>query len=255
MRLLPCLLILGLCLPVEAQKFQVLSGAGTRQNGDRLTRGAAISEGDTLTIKAGELQILGDYDAFVATKGAGQFQATLLRRKSGCIRNLIRYSGRLSLVARPRTCAQSFLQVQSIKTGATYTFWGTAATLSDAANASAIAMEHGTVESSNLGQSVSVSGGFGNITKEGQPPGPPIALDQELKLWGFRIVRSPLGFHVTVQKNPLNRVMIQGIEAERLQASATAVLEHISGNALYVEITNLDGTRGRIYPFPLPTRR
>jgi hypothetical protein len=241
-------------LPAIAQNFEVLTGQArlTRQGQTyRVERGAKFYEGDILTVDS-QVQFLGDFGAFVATQQNGQLQATLLRRESGCIRNLITYLGRLTLVVRPRTCNRSFLQVQSIKTGASYTFWGTQATVSDNSTSSLIAVDHGAVESSNLGKSVMVPGGFGNITSEGKPPGEAIALDQAFTLESLKIRRTTTGIKVFAKSNPLNRIYVQGVELRNNPAS----LEFpISGNSLRIEVSNLAGDRTRIFSFPLPRRK
>jgi hypothetical protein len=128
-----------------------------------------LIEGDTLVVRS-QIQFLGDFGAFVATAKSGFYQLTLLRRESGCIRNVISYRGSINITPRPLLCDRSILQIISLNSGGSYTFRGTNAWIEDEEKATKLIVEHGRVEASAQGVTVAVPTGYGNITREGEPP-------------------------------------------------------------------------------------
>jgi hypothetical protein len=251
-------LYLLLCAsPAVAQHFEILNGAGviSRQGRKYLAEpGVRILEGDIVFVP-GQLQFLGDYGGFVGIQQGGLFQTILLRREGCGVRDLIGYRGRLSLVVRPRLCPTSTLQVLSLLTGGSYSFWGTGASLSDRGNASVIAVDHGAVATQNMGQTVVVSDGTGNIIEQGKPPGQAIALDNDLQLENVRFERTSTGIRIRAKVNPLNAVVVQGVEIALLRRELDTLVEYpILGNSLEISVLNPQG-KERVYVWPLPLRR
>jgi hypothetical protein len=237
--------------------FDVLSGQSLLQRQGRTytaMKGVKLIEGDTLVVRA-QIQFLGDFGAFVATAKAGFYQLTLLRRESGCIRNVISYKGGLNITPRPLLCDRSILQIISLNSGGSYTFRGTNAWIEDEGKATKLIVEHGLVQSSAQGVTVAVPTGYGNITREGEAPGAAIALDNNLELQDLKIVRSALGVEISAKINPLNQCLIQGVQIGPFRGVPKAHLEFpILGNSLNIEVQNPQGKR-RIYSYPLPTRK
>jgi hypothetical protein len=237
--------------------YDVLSGSAYLQRQNQTfsaVRGVKLIEGDTLVVPS-QIQFLGDFGAFVATAKPGFYQMTLLRRETGCIRNLISYRGKINITPRPLRCDRSLLQIISLLSGGSYTFRGTNAWLEDEGQSTKLAVEHGLVETSAQGITVPVPGGYGNITKEGQPPGPAIALDSDLSLRDLKIARSALGVEISAKINPLNSIRIQGVDLETFRGESKVHLDFpIAGNSLAIEVQNSQGKR-RIYSLPLPSRK
>jgi hypothetical protein len=263
-----------LCPLVTAQTYEILDGTALLQRRGQTyntVRGGQLIEGDALVVPKGRsLQFLGDYGAFVATAKVGFYRLTLLRRYDGCIRDVISYRGTLNITPRPLLCPYSLLQVISLNSGGSYSFRGTNAWIEDRANTTKLTVEHGLVEASAQGITVEIPTGYGNITTEGQPPGEPIALDNDLQLRDLKIVRSALGVEISASLNPLNSMRIQGVEAVKIQGAEAETLRGfqsspdlpirchlnfpIAGNSLNIEVRNSQGKR-RIYGYPLPTRK
>lgn len=248
-----------------AQSYEVLSGNALLQRNGRTysaVRGVKLAEGDVLSVRS-QIQFLGDFGAFVATAKTGFYQMTLLRRESGCIRNIISYKGRLTITPRPLICDRSLLQIISLSSGGSYTFRGTNAYLDDDGKTTRLTVEHGLVESSSGGVTVAVPTGHGNFIREGQPPGAAIALDDSLSLRNVRIDRTALGVEISASINPLNSVRIQGVDVETLRGGPfesapdlqiRCMLDSpITGNSLNIEVRNPQGKR-RVYLYPLPKR-
>jgi hypothetical protein len=237
--------------------FDVLSGAAFLQRQNQTftaVRGVKLIEGDTLIVRS-QIQFLGDFGAFVATAKPGFYQMTLLRRESGCIRNVISYRGSINITPRPLLCDRSLLQIISLLTGGSYTFRGTNAWLEDEGKTTKLIVEHGLVEASAQGITVAVPTGYGNLIREGQPPGPAIKLDDNLSLRDLKIVRSALGVDISAKINPLNSVRVQGVETETFRGESKVHVDFpIVGNSLSIEVRNSQGKR-RIYSYPLPTRK
>jgi len=237
--------------------YDVLAGEALLQRQGRTytaIRGVKLIEGDTLVVRS-QIQFLGDFGAFVATAKTGFFQLTLLRRESGCIRNVISYKGSINLTPRPLLCDRSLLQLISLSSGASYTFRGTNAWIEDEGTATKLIVEHGLVEASAQGVTVAVPTGYGNITREGEPPGAAIALDSDLSLRDLKIVRTALGVEISAKINPLNQCLIQGILIGAFRGEPKAHFEFpITGNSLNIEVRNSQGNR-RVYSYPLPTRK
>lgn len=238
-----------------AQSFEILNGNPLIQSNGRTYssgRGTKIIEGDTLIVR-GATQFLGDFGSFVATAKTGFYEATQLRRYKGCIRNVISYRGSINITPVPFLCRSSFLQIISLRSGGSYTFRGTNAWIEDEGNSTKLIVEHGLVEVSAQGSTVSVPTGFGNITKEGEAPGPAIKLDDDLSLKNVRIVRSALGVEISAKVNPLNQCRIQGdaITGAIRGGSKTLIQFPMVGNSLQIEVRNPQGRR-RVYGFPLP---
>lgn len=238
-----------------AQHFEILTGNPLIQRQGRTYssgRGTKIVEGDTLVVR-GATQFLGDFGSFVATAKTGFYQATQLRRYKGCIRNVISYQGAINITPVPFLCPYSILQIISLRSGGSYTFRGTNAWIEDEGTSTKLIVEHGLVEVSAQGSTVSVPTGFGNITKEGEAPGPAIALDDDLSLEKVRIVRSALGVEVSAKINPLNNALIQGgaITGAIRGESKTLIQFPMVGNSVQIEVLNTQGRR-RVYSYPLP---
>jgi hypothetical protein len=237
--------------------FDVLGGQALLQRYNQTytaIRGVKLIEGDTLVVRS-QIQFLGDFGAFVATAKSGFYQLTLLRRESGCIRNVISYRGSINITPRPLLCDRSILQIISLNSGGSYTFRGTNAWIEDEEKATKLIVEHGRVEASAQGVTVAVPTGYGNITREGEPPGAAIALDNDLNLRDLKIVRSALGVEISAKINPLNQCLVQGVPIGASRGEPKAHLEFpISGNALNIEVRNPQGKR-RVYSYPLPTRK
>jgi hypothetical protein len=264
------------CTPVTAQTYEILDGAALLQRRGQTyntIRGGRLIESDILVVPKGRsLQFLGDYGAFVATAKVGFYQLTLLRRYDGCIRDVISYRGSLNITPRPLLCRYSLLQVISLNSGGSYSFRGTNAWIEDRENTTKLTVEHGLVEATAQGITVAVPTGYGNITTEGQPPGEPIALDNDLQLRDLKIVRSALGVEISAKINPLNSVRVQGVDWETFRGESkvhvnfpcstpcgikdfeTRLNFPIAGNSLSIEVRNPQGKR-RVYGYPLPTRR
>jgi hypothetical protein len=255
-----------LCPLVTAQTYEILDGAALLQREGQTyntVRGGQLIEGDVLVVPKGRsLQFLGDYAAFVATAKFGFYKLTLLRRYDGCIRDVISYRGTLNITPRPLLCPYSLLQVISLNSGGSYSFRGTNAWIEDREKTTKLTVEHGLVEASAQGVTVEIPTGYGNITTEGQPPGEPIALDNDLQLRDLKIVRSALGVEISASINPLNSVRVQGVEAETLggfQSSPELPIRchldfPIAGNGLIIKVQNSQGKR-RVYSYPLLNRR
>jgi hypothetical protein len=238
-----------------AQSYEILTGNPSIQRAGRTYssgRGTKIVEGDTLVVR-GATQFLGDFGSFVATAKTGFYQATQLRRYRGCIRNVISYQGAINITPVPFLCPFSILQIISLRSGGSYTFRGTNAWLEDEGSSTKLIVEHGLVEVSAQGQTVAVPTGFGNITKEGEAPGPAIKLDDDLSLEKVRIVRSALGVEISAKVNPLNNALIQGVAITGAIRGESKVLLQFPmvGNSVQIEVRNAQGKR-RVYGFPLP---
>ena len=238
-----------------AQSFEILTGNPLIQRAGRTYssgRGTKIIEGDTLVVR-GATQFLGDFGSFVATAKTGFYRATQLRRYQGCIRNVISYQGAINITPVPFLCPYSILQIISLRSGGSYTFRGTNAWIEDEGNATKLIVEHGLVEVSAQGQTVAVPTGFGNITREGEAPGPAIKLDDDLSLKNVRIMRSALGVEVSAKINPLNNALIQGVKLiGAIRGESKVLLQFpMVGNSLQIEVRNAQGKR-RVYPYPLP---
>ena len=247
--------VFGVSQSAIAQHFEILNGNPLIQRAGRTYssgRGTKIIEGDTLVVR-GATQFLGDFGSFVATAKTGFYQATQLRRYRGCIRNVISYQGAINVTPVPFLCPFSILQIISLRSGGSYTFRGTNAWIEDEGNSTKLIVEHGLVEVSAQGQTVAVPTGFGNITKEGEAPGPAIKLDDDLSLEKVRIVRSALGVEVSAKINPLNNALIQGVKliGAIWGDQKTLIQFPMVGNSLQIEVRNPQGKR-RVYGFPLP---
>jgi hypothetical protein len=233
-----------------AQSFTGLSGVATlvrRGQVSQVYSGSRLYEGDVLSV-AGEYRFLLDFGAGVVTARRGKVEIILLRRESGCLRNAIGYTGKLFVVPRPFNCPRSLLQIQSLVTGAAYTFRGTAAELEDRSSSSILKVAAGKVAVESVGQTQEIEAGYGNITVEGQPPGPPIALT--IPGISPRIKRGINGVWIVGKANPLNTVRIQGTEIPSMLDAYQYYLRYpVLGNSVLVE------QDGRVYSLPLPTRR
>jgi hypothetical protein len=267
--------------------FQVLSGQATLSRNAALyqaQKGVKLYEGDSLFFT--KLKLIGDYGAFVSTLQYGQATITLLRRE-GCgyqrvgIRNLIEYKGKLWVIARPKTCPTSTVQFQSQMTGVSFDIWrgalvgqtdnwialsqgknvavlpeptGVSARFWDKGNATYLMVDYGTVSAESAGVSIPVSGGYGNITLEGLAPGQLIKVETDLRIKKQTLTKALNGVLVSVWVNPLNTVIIQGIEYTPMDGQVKAFLRYpIAGNAVWVLVSDTEKTR--IYPLPLPTRK
>ncbi len=248
------IVVFGVSQSAIAQHFEILNGNPMIQRSGRTYtsgRGTKIVEGDTLVVR-GATQFLGDFGSFVATAKTGFYQATQLRRYRGCIRNVISYQGAINITPVPFLCPFSILQIISLRSGGSYTFRGTNAWLEDEGNSTKLIVEHGLVEVSAQGQTVAVPTGFGNITKEGEAPGPAIKLDDDLSLKNVRIVRSALGVEISAKINPLNQCLVQGVAVGNIRGESKALLQFpMTGNSVQIEVLNTQGKR-RVYGFPLP---
>lgn len=258
MKIFLCALLTFIPLGVRAQPaYEVLSGTAQIQRAGltySVGRKALLIEGDTLVVRS-QIQFLGDFGAFLATAKTGFYQMTLLRRESGCIRNIISYRGKLNITPRPLLCDRSLLQIISLSSGGSYSFRGTNAWIQDEGKITKLTVEHGLVEASAQGVTVLVPTGYGNFIKEGEAPSPPIKLDDDLELRDLKIVRSALGIEILAKINPLNTIKNQGEEIETFQGELKVHLDFpISGNGLRIEVANPQG-KNRVYTYPLPTRK
>lgn len=235
---------------VQAQSFEGLAGAATLQRSGRTYRagpGTKILEGDSLRTGNGLYFFNLDYSAGNIKIDQNTFVKMVeLRRLNGCVRNTLYYVGRLLISPRPFTCRDS--QFVLVSNHGSHRITGTLAALDSTGDRTVLLVESGEVLSQAQGQAVTVPAGFGNYILDGQPPSPPIEIDQRL---GVKVLlqRTLNGVRVEAIANPLNTVLIQGVE------TAERTLRYpIPGNAIRVEVQSADG-RSRLHTFPLPFRK
>jgi hypothetical protein len=253
----------------------VIDGVATLTRGAgqyTVQRGSRLYEGDILNVQS-RLQLISPYGAFTLTKGKGLLKI-ILSRQEGCgLRMLLSYFGRISVNARTRTCSNTTAVFESLQTGASFDAWGGLRAMRlypgtvvaqaipplgsisfvalDRGNASVLAVTKGTISVQNEGQTRNVPAGHGNLTAKGQPPGSPLALDEELKLQKLKLERTPKGLKINATINPLNTLLVQGKEV----SPQSVVPWPIVSNDLRVGVRNLTGDRTRYYIYPLPGRK
>lgn len=249
------LVLSTVAFPVHAQTYEVLGGdAILTRNGQRYKaeRGVRLIENDLIRVP-NRIQFLGAYGSFVGTQIKGQLHFTLLRLgKSGESLNLMTFLGQLNLAVGHRNNPKSSLRAQSFLTGEVFTFWGTKANLIDVNECSAIAVTHGTVETSNVGQSVWVEGGYGNIGCKDAPPGQPFKLDNSLDLRNVRVEKTAVGLVITAKVNPLHKLVVEGMSFVPVSNGEVKALasQKTEGNSLKLSITDSDSIT-RTYYLPL----
>lgn len=241
----------------HAQNYQLLSGSAVLRRGNStytVGKGARLYESDRLTATEW-VQFIGDFGLFVAqVKGVVEF--TLLRRESGCSRNLISYVGTLRLTPRPPTCRRTLLQVVSFNSGGSYTFSGTNATITDGEDkTSRLLVTSGSVQTLSEGQSVTVGANYGNLIESGKPPGQPIPIDTQLTLKNLTITRHPWGATLSGTINPLNTITIGGQTIAAPNGAFTHTLNlPTPGNQILIEVSNALG-QVRTYTRPPVMRK
>jgi hypothetical protein len=246
------LLVLVLQFPSHAQHFEILRGNALLQRGGRLFnvyRGTKLVEGDRLFARSTVI-FVGDYKAFTAIFREGMLEFLQLSRdKNGCIQNVIGFRGSVSFSSRPRLCRGGFVTALSLASGASYAI-NSAVDLFDSKDSSFLAVQYGRVDASNAGKTLRVTTGLGNVTMLGQPPGPAIALDNDLALRDLKIRRTALGLEITANINPLNSLRIQGVDVSTEYGAVKALLDlPMSGNSLNFEVRNSAG-KARVYSLP-----
>jgi hypothetical protein len=241
----------GCTFAVYAQTYEVINGGAILTREGRLykaERGVALIENDYLRVP-NRLEFLGAYNSFIANQTEGHLHLTVLRRgKSGEVFQLITYLGQLNLVVGHRRNPKSTLRARSFKTGEVFTFWGTKANLLDVKDCSAIAVTQGTVETSNVGQSVFVEGGYGNIGCKDAAPGQPFRLDNSLGLKSVRFEQTAVGLLITAKINPLHKLIVDGISfVPKINGTVEARFSQKEGNSLKLSVTDSDGITRSFY--------
>jgi hypothetical protein len=241
-----------------AQTYEILNGGGVLiRNGKqyKAERGVKIVENDYLKVP-NRVQFLGAYGSFLGTQTKGQLHFALLRYgNKGAVINLMVFTGQLNLIVSHRTNPASRLRIQSYKTGEVFTFWGTKANVLDVGECSAIAVTSGTVETSNVGQSVWVNGGYGNIGCKDAPPEQPFKLNYSLDLKQVKIEKTAVGLVIRAKINPLHRLIVEGVSfvPENNGEVSARASQKTEGNSLKLSITDSDDTTRTFY-YPLIPR-
>jgi hypothetical protein len=260
---------------VSAPVSTVLDGDATLTRGGRLyraERGVTLQEGDILNIKS-RIQFILPFGAATVTKRAGLLKVLLSRREGCGIRVHLPYSGGISANARPRSCGSSSIVFESLTTGAYFNPWavrrtgrlmpntvvaqllgdalGSSFDLTDRGETSVLSVRSGIVESQSQNAIVPVPANFGNLTPKDKPPGPAIAIDNNLNASGLRIVRVSTGIKVLATISALNTVEVQGA----LYQLGETIRFPVRGNSLQVRVISPSGDHSRVYVLPLPARK